>query len=91
MPARFRCEGTFVLASRSLFILGGTILEGVVRIGMKVLIPWNRHTSTPMIVDAVEFMDPGGKIVLCVKYKNQEELDLMQAFNIGDEELELID
>jgi len=91
MPARFHCEGTFVLASRSLFILGGTILEGVARIGMKVLIPLNRHTSMHMTVDAVEFMDPGGKVGLCIKYKNQDELDLVQAFNIGDEELELID
>jgi len=80
-----------VLASRSLFILGGIVLEGVVRTGMKVLTPLNRHNSTHMIIDAVEFIDPGGKIALCVKYKNQEELDLMQALRIGDEELELID
>lgn len=44
-----------------------------------------------MIIDAVEFMDPGGKVGLCIKYKNQEELDLIEAWNIGDEELELID
>ena len=58
---------------------------------MEVLIPLNRHTSTHMTVDAVEFMDPVGKVGLCIKYKNQDELDLIQAFNIGDEELELID
>lgn len=58
---------------------------------MKVLIPLNRHTSTHMIIDAVEFMDPGGKVGLCIKYKDQEQLQLIQAFNIGNQELELID
>lgn len=44
-----------------------------------------------MIIDAVEFMDPGGKVGLCIKYKDQEQLQLIQAFNIGNQELELID
>lgn len=91
MSTTFYVETTFIIQSRSVLVFAGDILEGEVRKGMKLLIPLNTHTAMHVTVDAVEFIDPGGKIGLCIKYRDQEELQLIQAFNIGNEELELID
>ncbi|MBP7515518.1 MAG: hypothetical protein KA791_13270 [Flavobacteriales bacterium] len=91
MSATFNVETTFIIQSRSVLVFVGDILRGEVRKGMKLLIPLNLHTSMHVIVDAVEFIDPAGKVGLCMKYKDQAELQLIQALNIGNEELELID
>lgn len=58
---------------------------------MKILILLSRHISTHLPIDAVEFIDPRGKVGLCVHYKDEDDLHLIRMFNIGDEELHILD
>lgn len=90
MSARFKVETTFTINSRSFYVLVGNILDGVIQKGMKALLPLNNRTSMHMTIDAVEFIDPGGKVGLCISYSNDDELGLLDALNIGDEEIEVI-
>jgi len=38
MPAQFHCEATHTIPKRQHFVICGRIIEGTVRVGMRVLI-----------------------------------------------------
>jgi hypothetical protein len=91
MP-KFQVTETFVLESRSWFVLAGSIAEGVVQRGMLVGIPFNASVSMTAAIDSIEFLDKSGgvaKTCLCIKYADEEELSLWQGLNIGNELLEV--
>jgi hypothetical protein len=91
MP-RFHVTETFVLESRSWFVLAGSIAEGVIKPDMTVGIRFNSAVSMAAPIDAVEFLDRAGgvaKTCLCIRYANDDDLSLWQGLNIGDEMLEV--
>jgi hypothetical protein len=90
MRARFLVEGSFILPSRSYVVFAGNVIDGVIRKGMKLIVPFNRHTSMHLLIDGVEFIDPVGQVGLCVRYKDQQELEFIQSFNISQEEVQII-
>jgi hypothetical protein len=58
VPTRFRVLGTFVLRSRSLFVVRGTVMNGTVRAGQRVVQP----EGVDAVVGGVEkgLMNVGG-------------------------------
>lgn len=80
MSARFLIETSFSMPSRSVHVFVGSIVEGEIHSGMKILAP---HTSAHLLIDAVEHVDPGGRIGLCVKYNDQSAPDLIGSLNIN--------
>jgi hypothetical protein len=91
MP-KFHVNETFVLESRSWFVLAGSIAEGVIKPGMLVGIPFNSAVSMTAPIDAVEFaLRSGGAedTCLCIRYADDEELSLWQGLNIGEETLDV--
>jgi hypothetical protein len=89
MQASFHIETSFIIASRSIIVFIGDIRQGSVAKGMTIVVPLDRDRSRQLLVDAVEFVDPGGKIGLCVKYADREDLDTIQKLKLERELVEI--
>ncbi len=85
MHTTFLIERSFIIASRSIIVVAGDIRQGSVAKGMTIVVPEDRDRSRQLIVDAVEFIDPGGKTGLCVKYADREDLDTIQKLELEGE------
>lgn len=84
---KFYVRDTFNIPSRNLFVLAGSIVEGTVRPGMSVRIPFNKGFSHSHEVCAIEFArrHGGEDVCLCLRYSDDDELDFLKGLNIGDE------
>lgn len=93
MSAQFKVSRSFLLPSRSLFVLAGAITEGAVRPGMFVLIPFNRSASKACSIEGVEFLrsDNLEEIALTVRYEEPDEGAFLQTLDISDEFLVISD
>ena len=89
MSTSFLIEGSIVIASRSIIVFVGDIRQGSVAKGMTIVVPLNRDRSIQLHVDAVELADPGGKICLCVKYADLQDLDTIQKLKLERELVEI--
>jgi len=89
MQAKFLVERTYLLPSRSLFVLEGLIREGTVRIGMNALIGLNRGLSMACTIEGVEFVRRATdeKVALTVRYEEADEGQFLQSFNLSQEEV----
>lgn len=86
--AAFKIEGTFVLPSRSFFVLAGEIVSGRIQIGMVAEIRINPSLAIDLVIVGVEAIDhAGGKsqVGLCIRYDDDEERELLEGLNIGGE------
>jgi hypothetical protein len=78
VQAELRVRGSFVLSSRSLFVIHGSILSGTVRSGMVVASP----PGIDVPIHSVEVVDsPGGRadVGLAFLYRNPEQTAQWQA------------
>lgn len=82
MHTTFLIERSFIIASRSTIVFIGAIHQGSVAKGMTIVVPEDRDRSRQFLVDAVAFIDPAGKIGLCVKYADREDLDTIQNLKL---------
>lgn len=89
MSTSFLMKGSIVIASRSIIVFVGDIRQGSVAKGMTIVVPMNRDRSIQLLVDAVELADPGGKICLCVKYADLQDLDTIQKLKLERELVEI--
>jgi hypothetical protein len=89
MQAKFMVERTYLLPSRSLFVLEGVTTEGTIRAGMKVRIGFNRSFSMVCAIEGVEFVRSANdeRVALTVRYTEAEEGELLQSFNLIKEEV----
>jgi hypothetical protein len=89
MEARFLVERTYLLPSRSLFVLEGSIAEGNVQPGMNLLIGFNRSFSMACEIEGVEFVRRSNteRVALTVRYDEADEGEFLQSFNISNEEV----
>ena len=89
MRAKFMVERTYLLPSRSLFVLEGAITEGTVCAGMNVLIGFNRSFSMACAIEGVEFVRSANaeRVALTVRYEEAEEGEFLQSFNLIKEEV----
>jgi len=92
MPARFRVQDTFEIASRQIFVAHGEILAGTLRRGQHVVAPLG--LSAP--VDAIESVLLSGtegraNVALCFRYRDRGELAQWQSLALTGRTLELTD
>lgn len=93
MRAKFKVDRSYLLPSRSLFVMEGAILEGVVHPGMNAHLSFNSKFSMACPIKGVEFVrrENDERVALTVNYEQQEEGDFLQYLNICNEELILTD
>ncbi len=96
--ARFHVKGTFQLdGDGPRAVIYGDVVEGTIREGMSVQIPFNGSLSMAARIEAIEFLDNVSErishvgLVLDVEELAQEEVELIQSLNIGGETLEITD
>ena len=90
--AKFHVKDTFAIEGRPHFVLAGSIVEGEVRPGMFVHVPFNSNTAMTARIDCIEFARRLGgheDICLCIRYTEPKELELWRGLDIGDEIFEV--
>ncbi len=88
MPAQFYCEATFTIPLRRDFILGGRIVEGTVRPGMRATIPLPAGGELVRSIDSVEIIsttDKRGAVGLSIRCEDKEEVESLQQIGIRNE------
>lgn len=66
MP-KFHINDTFTVDGRPHFVLAGSVVEGVIRPGMFVRIPFNSSTAMTARIDCIEFARRlGGREYTCL-------------------------
>ena len=93
MP-RFHVRDTFeVTTDRKLFVMAGSIVEGDIRAGMFVRVPFNSSLEMTARIHSIEFARRlGGSEDVCLCIESEPDaLELWHGLNIGDETLEITD
>jgi uncharacterized protein (DUF1015 family) len=90
--SKFRVNNTFVLESRRLFVLAGSIAEGEIRTGMIVNVPLNSSLPIAGQIQSIEFMRTEGRedVCICIAYESSVELKMWKALNIQNEILDVV-
>jgi hypothetical protein len=89
--SKFRVNYTFALKSRRLFVLAGSIVEGEIRAGMIVNVPFTLVISGQ--IHSIEFArrtDGREDVCLCVTYEDPDELGVWNALNVQNETLDVV-
>ena len=90
MP-RFHVKDTFVIEGMY-FVLAGSVVEGEIRPGMFVRIRFNSSMAMTARIDCIELARRLGgheDTCLCIRYTNQEELEIWRGLDIGGETFEV--
>tara|TARA_R110002096_G_scaffold168538_14_gene339417 strand:+ start:3177 stop:3470 length:294 start_codon:yes stop_codon:yes gene_type:complete len=91
MP-KFHVKDTFTIEGRPHFVLAGSIVEGEIRPGMFVRVPFNSSTAMTARIDCIEFARRLGgheDTCLCIRCTEPEELEIWRGLDIGDETFEV--
>jgi len=73
-----------------MFVIAGSIVEGEIRSGMFVHIPFNSSVSTTARIHSIEFARHQGGEDVCLCIKSEPELArFLRDLNICDETLEV--
>jgi len=98
MNAKFLAKGTmaFDRDGRKITLIYGDVIEGEVKQGMYVNIPFNPSFSMACEIESVEFIDikigVESYVALLLKTEEDpdEEAELIMGLNISDEELQVV-
>jgi hypothetical protein len=92
MP-RFHVRETFPIQDRTTFVLAGFVVEGEVKAGMAVSIPFNANVKLTAKIDRIEFVHrPDGDVVcLCLGCAVPDEITLWDALNIKNRIIDVTD
>jgi hypothetical protein len=89
MP-KFHVKDTFEIPDRKLFVIAGSVLEGEIRAGMFVHIPFNSSVARTAQIHCVEFARRQGREDVCLCVESEPELaELFRDLNIGDQTFEI--
>lgn len=91
MP-KFHIRDTFTVEGRPHFVLAGTVVEGTIRPGMVVCIPFNASLTMTARIDCIEFARRSGGLedtCLCIRCDDPDELAVWRGLNLGGETLEV--
>lgn len=89
MVALFTVEKITAKKEECCLMLEG-VADGDITAGMFYLIPLNRSTVMPVLINKVVVLD-SQKMILYSFFENQDELDIILSMNIGEEILEIDD
>ena len=89
MP-RFHVRDTFEIPDRKLFVMAGSVVEGEIRAGMFVRVPFNPSLGMTARIHSIEFArrQDGEEVCLCIESK-PELVEIFRGLNIGDETFEV--
>ena len=90
VAAKFKAVGTFTITGRGL-VLAGEILEGFVKVGMKVRIP---SYSQDLTINGVEFIcgqNPNCNVGLLFKSQDEQEYVHWKELDLKDQVLEVFE
>jgi hypothetical protein len=89
MTARFRIERTYVLSSRLLYVIEGTIIEGVLFPGMLISIGFNDCFSMEFPIYGVEFVRRANAelVALTVLCEDAEEVYFLEGLWLSNDEV----
>jgi hypothetical protein len=90
--ATFYCKTTFAIPEWKLFVFAGSIMSGVVKVGMLLHIPLNQAVALTVEISGVEFIstdDPKSKTGLTTVCDETDEIEFLKACDIHEEELEI--
>jgi len=90
--AKFHVKDTFAIEGRQHFVLAGSVVEGEIRPGMFVHVPFNSSTAMTARIDCIDFARRVGgheDTCLCIRYTEPGELELWRGLEIGDETFEV--
>ena len=85
--ALFHVREAFALESRGLFVMAGSVVDGVVRPGMIAAVPRSSGVSLDAVVSAVEFLlrsDHQEEVCLCVSGEDDAELAMWIGLGMSD-------
>jgi hypothetical protein len=89
MP-RFHVRDTFEIPDQKLFVMAGSVVEGEIRTGMLVHIPFNSSFATTARIHSIEFARRQGGEDVCLCIESEPELaEFLRDLNIGDETFEV--
>ena len=76
-----------------MFVVSGDILSGVVKKGMTMKIRMNSGLAVALPIESVEFVKKieGSELGLTTICRDADELSLLQALNVGGEQIEIED
>jgi hypothetical protein len=92
MP-KFHVKNTFMVEGRPYFVLAGTIMEGTIRPGMVVGVPFHSSLMMTAQIDYIEFARRLGgheDTCLCIRCDDPDELAVWRGMNLVDETLEVV-
>ena len=90
MP-KFHVINTFEIPDRQLFVIAGSVVEGEIRAGMFVHVPFNPAVAMTARIHSIEFarrQGDGEDMCLCLQAE-PDALELWRDLNISDETLEI--
>ena len=90
--AKFHVKDTFTIEGKPHFVLAGSIVEGEIRPGMFVRVPFNSRTAMTARINCIEFArQPSGHedTCLCIRYVGPEELEIWRGLDISGETFEI--
>ena len=84
MP-RFHVRDTFAISDKKLFVLAGFVIEGEIKAGMVVRLPFSASIMMTEVIDHLQHVQrPDGDVVcLCLRCPTAEEAALWDALGIN--------
>lgn len=88
---KFYVRHTFEIPERNLFVMAGEIVEGDVRAGMFLRVPFNSRLAMTARIHSIEFARRlGGSEDVCLCFEAESNaLDLWRGLSIGGEIFEI--
>ena len=92
MDNSFLVIDTFVIESRSLFVLSGHPMDGKVTEGMVILLPMDEDRVVEAEIESLEAintMDHTAPIGLAIRFHDSEDLSILRELDIVGKKLEV--
>jgi hypothetical protein len=90
MP-RFHVRDTFAIRDKNLFVLAGFAIEGEIKAGMIVRLPFSPTIMMTEVIDHLQHVQrPDGDVVcLCLRCRSAQEAALWDALKIKDHTIDI--
>ncbi|MEI9998283.1 MAG: hypothetical protein WDO13_03500 [Verrucomicrobiota bacterium] len=90
--SRFHVRDAFAIQDKACFVLAGFAIEGEVRAGMLVRLPFNPQVTVTEEIDHLQRIErPDGEVTcLCIRCHTPDEAALWGALKLKDTTVEII-
>jgi len=90
--SRFHVRDTFAISDRAFFVLAGFAIEGEIKGGMLVRMPFTARVTVTEEIDHIQRVTrPDGEVTcLCIRCHTPQEATLWEALKLNDTTVEVI-